>query len=78
MKNWIEIFGWYGAVAVIVAYALISFSFLDADNIWYHLIIGSGALGIMVVSFYKKSYQPAVLNLIFTLVAVVAILRIVF
>ena len=78
MKNWIEIFGWYGAVAVIVAYTLISFSFLDADNIWYHLIIGSGALGIMVVSFYKKSYQPAVLNLIFTLVAVVAILRIVF
>ena len=78
MKKFIEVFGWYGTIAIVLAYALVSFSVLEATNIWYQLLNGTGALGIVVVSFHKKTYQPGVLNLIWTLIALVAIANILF
>lgn len=77
MKEWfIEIFGWYGTIAIVLAYALVSFSVLSADSIWYQLLNGTGAVGIVVVSLHKRAYQPGVLNIIWTLIAVLAIINI--
>ena len=56
MKLAIEIFGWYGAMAILLAYALVSFSYIEPTNIWYQVLNGTGALGIVAVSFYKKAY----------------------
>ncbi|PIR41969.1 MAG: hypothetical protein COV30_00895 [Candidatus Yanofskybacteria bacterium CG10_big_fil_rev_8_21_14_0_10_37_15] len=78
MKTFIEIFGWYGTVAIVTAYALVSFSIIEPSNIWYQILNGTGALGIVAVSFHKKTYQPGILNLIWAVIAVVAILRIIF
>jgi len=74
----IELYGWYGTVAIVAAYVLVSFSILSATNIWYQVLNGTGALGIVLVSFHKNNYQPGVLNIIWTVIAVVAILKIVF
>ena len=74
----IEAFGWYGTVAIILAYILVSFSIIDPTNIWYQLLNGTGALGIVVVSFHHKNYQPGVLNTIWAIIAIVAILNIIF
>jgi len=71
-----EIFGWYGAVAIILAYVLVSFSIIDSTNIWYQILNGTGALGIAIDAFYDKNYQPVVLNAIWAVIAVVAILKI--
>lgn len=76
MKNFIEAFGWYGAGAIVLAYALVSFSLLEPISIYYQLLNVTGALGIVTVSFYKKTYQPGVLNIIWTIIALVAIVRI--
>ncbi len=76
MDRLIELFGWYGAVAIVLAYALVSFSILEPTNLWYQALNGSGALGIVAVSFYKKTYQPGVLNIVWTVIAFVAILQI--
>ncbi len=76
MKPFIEIFGWYGAIAIILAYALVSFSFLQATSIWFQLLNATGALGIVTVSFSKKDYQPGVLNIIWTAIALIAIVKI--
>ncbi len=77
MKNFIiEAFGWYGTVAIVLAYALVSFSLLEPTNIWYQILNGTGALGIVAVSFYKKTYQPGVLNIIWIFITVVAVLKI--
>ena len=73
----IEVFGWYGTVAIILAYVLVSFSVLDATNVWYQILNATGALGIVLVSFHKKNYQPGVLNIIWTIIAVVAIVKMV-
>lgn len=78
MKKFIEIFGWYGMIAILVAYALVSFSLLQPTNLIYQILNGTGALGIVLISFYKRTYQPGVLNIIWTLIAIIAILKILF
>ena len=74
----IELFGWYGTIAIVLAYVLVSFSVLDATNIWYQILNGTGALGIVCDAFYKKDYQPGILNIIWTVIAIIGILKMVF
>lgn len=75
-KIFIEIFGWYGTVAIVLAYVLVSFSVLQSNSIWYQILNGTGALGVVAVSFYKKTYQPGVLNIIWATVAIISIVNI--
>lgn len=72
----IEVLGWYGTTAIIGAYALNSFGLLSSLNINYQLLNLTGAIGITVVSFNKRDYQPGVLNFIWTIIALIAIIKI--
>jgi hypothetical protein len=73
----VEITGWYGAIAILAAYFLVSFEYLSTQDIYYHLLNGSGAIGLGWEAFVKKDYQPTVLNLVFFGIAVYALIRIV-
>lgn len=70
-----EVVGWYGTVAIIGAYGLSSFGLISPHNMWYQLLNLTGALGIVVISLTKKAYQPAVLNIIWTIIALIAIVQ---
>lgn len=70
-----EIIGWYGAVAIVAAYALNSFGFISSVSIYYQLLNFTGALGIAYISFYKKAYQPAILNIVWGIIALAAIVK---
>ena len=72
----IEAFGWYGAIGLLAAYALSSFDVLSPENIWYQIINITAALGIVTISFYKKTYQPAVLNLVWAVIGLLALINI--
>lgn len=72
-----EMIGWYGTVAILLAYALISFEVFSAKSFIYQILNGTGALGIVYISVKKKAYQPGVLNIIWALIAVIAILGLV-
>jgi len=72
-----ELFGWYGAGAILAAYALASFGVLDAEGLWYQVLNGTGALGILIVSYRKRALQPALLNTVWALIAVVAVVGII-
>ena len=74
----IEAVGWYGTIAIILAYILVSFSFLQPTSIYYQLLNATGAIGIVAVSFNKKAYQPGVLNIIWTIIALMAIVKMIF
>jgi hypothetical protein len=74
-KLLIETAGWYGALAILTAYILVSFEIISPTYIWYQILNGTGALGIVIVSFYKRAYQPGVLNLVWLLVALFALLQ---
>lgn len=79
MKNHIdEIIGWYGTVAIISAYALNSFGILPTTHLLYQSLNLTGALGIAYISLKKKTYQPGVLNLVWAVIAAIALLQILF
>lgn len=78
MKLFIETLGWYGAGAILLAYALVSFSVFDSTSVSYQILNASGALGIVIVSFSKKTYQPGVLNAIWLLIAIIGLAKVLF
>lgn len=76
-KNvFVEAFGWYGAVGLLAAYALGSFGVLSAGSVWYQVINVTAALGIVAVSFYKRAYQPGVLNIVWAVIGLMALIKI--
>ena len=71
-----EVIGWYGTVAIILSYALLSFGFFSLTDLAYQVLNFTGALGIIYISFKKKAYQPGVLNAIWGIIALISIIRI--
>ncbi len=71
-----EVAGWYGALALIAAYALVSFSVIAGDGVTFQLLNLTGAMGIIVIASYKKVRQSVVLNIFWGIVALVALVRI--
>ncbi len=69
----LEAVGWYGTGAIVLAYLLLSLGLLDSNGLPYQALNLSGALGIILISFKKKAYQPAVLNVVWAVIALLAI-----
>jgi hypothetical protein len=70
----LEIIGWYGPIAFIVGFALVSFGAIDGRSYTFQLLNLTGGISLALISFAKKAYQPAVLNVILTLIAVFTII----
>jgi hypothetical protein len=70
-----EFFGWYGVAAYISSYALVSFHIFTVDNIIYQAMNLTGALGLLIVSFQKRAYQPAVSNFLWAGIALFALTK---
>jgi multidrug transporter EmrE-like cation transporter len=76
MKKYTEVFGWYGVIAILLAYGLVSFSIIQPTSLAYQILNGTGALGIILDSIPEKNYQPMLLNTIWAIIAGVIILKI--
>ncbi len=77
MRNIItETLGWYGVVAIVGAYALLSFNVIHSGSLWYQGLNLTGAIGIVVDALDDKNTQPAVLNTIWAIIALIAIVKI--
>ncbi len=74
----IELMGWYGTVAIIGAYILVSFNMLNSTSITFQLLNLSGSMGLVALSYNKKVYQGAVLNVVWSGIAVAALVKIIF
>lgn len=73
-KNIAEIVGWYGTFAILLAYALVSFRIIPSSGYLYQALNLTGAVGIVVISIVKKVKQPAALNIVWAIIAFVAII----
>lgn len=73
---WSELLGWYGTIAIIGAYFLVSFRLLNAESAAYQLMNITGAIGIIVISLSRGVYQSVVLNVVWLLIAFVALIKI--
>ena len=69
-----EAIGWLGMIAILLAYALISFEIISSKSLLYQTLNGVGAIGIVFISFKKKAYQPGILNIIWAFIAIISII----
>lgn len=64
-----------GVLAILIAYALVTFNLVEVKSYPYQLLNLLGAVGLIVETTYNKDRQPAVLNSIWALVAIVGIVQ---
>lgn len=74
-KRLTSIIGWYGVIAIVGAYVLVSLSLVAAKSLTYQMLNLTGAIGIVIEAATKKDRQPIVLNVVWAVVAFVALVR---
>lgn len=73
-----EICGWYGMLAVFIAYTLVSFKVIPSSGTIYQLLnITGGAIGLIIVTAAKGVFQSVILNIFWAIVGVVALIGII-
>ena len=70
---WFDTIGWAGAVALLIAYAMVSHRKLEADSAMYQLLNISGSLLLAANTIFYGSYPSTFVNLIWAGIAVFAI-----
>jgi hypothetical protein len=65
--------GWYGVVAILGAYPLLSFGYIASTSLVYQFLNLSGATGVAIDAYVDRNVQPMVLNVVWALVALVAL-----
>jgi hypothetical protein len=70
----VELFGWYGALAVLGAYTAHTWKLLDSGFL-YQFLNCTGATGVGIAALTRRSYQAATLEFAWALVALAALLR---
>lgn len=71
----IEALGWYGAASVLFAYTLVSFNIISPHGWLYQLLNFTGASGVLVISYMKQAKQPALLNFVWAVIALIALIQ---
>ncbi len=70
-----ENLGWLGAIAVLSGYALLSIGLIKGDSFLYHGLMLIGSVGLAIITYRRRTYQPFIVNLVFSILAALAITR---
>lgn len=74
-SNPIEILGWYGITAILTAYVLINLGVLQVTSPFYQLLNLTGSFSIILESYNKQAYPSVVLNIIWCIIALFALIK---
>ena len=74
-QAWFDAIGWVGAIALLIAYALVSSKRLEGDSAAFQLLNISGSILLAANTIFYGSYPSTFVNLIWAVIAVVAIAR---
>jgi hypothetical protein len=69
-----ELAGWYGTAAILGAYALSSFGVLATTDRTYQALNLTGAIGVAIVCWRKRTWQAFWLEAIWAAIATVALI----
>jgi hypothetical protein len=72
---WFDAIGWAGAVALLVAYAMVSSRRLEGDSAAYQLLNISGSLLLAANTIFYGSYPSTFVNLIWAAIAAFSVVR---
>jgi hypothetical protein len=71
----IDVIGWIGAVAILVAYALVSTRKLEGTSIPYQLLNLAGGACLIANTIYYRAYPSTFVNLVWAGIAIYTIGR---
>jgi hypothetical protein len=69
----LEIIGWIGSIAILLAYGLNSYQKIRSDSRAFLFLNLSGGMLLMAYTFYKEAFANTFLNLVWVVVAVLAL-----
>jgi hypothetical protein len=69
----IEITGWVGSIAILLAYGLNSYQKIKSNSVFFLLLNLSGGVLLIVYSLYKHAYANIFINLVWVVIAVIAL-----
>jgi hypothetical protein len=72
----VETVGWLGMGAVLIAYLLLTAGVLQSTTLLFQAMNLLGSIALVVVCAYKRTWQPCVLNVIWSIIALGAVVRI--
>lgn len=72
----IEVYGWYGVLAVVGAYTLNSLGILGRHDLWYVGLNITGGLGLLIDNLSHKAWQSSVANIVWIIVGTYSLTRI--
>ena len=71
----IDIVGWVGAVALLMAYIFISTRRMEGDSASYQLLNLGGSALLMVNSFFYGAYPSSIVNIVWISIAMFTMFR---
>ncbi len=71
----VETLGWVGVLLIFSAFSLNSLGYLGSQSATYSVLNIIGSIGILVDAYNQRNYQPAVLNLLWAAVGILALAR---
>lgn len=77
MELLIEIIGWVGSIEVLLAYGLNSYQRLRSDSMVFYILNLTGGLALIFYTVYKAAYASAFINVVWVVIAAIAIVRVV-
>lgn len=78
MKRLVNNIGWCGALATLTAYFMVSYDILNPHDWRYQILNLLGAIGLGILCYFKKAYQPLIVNIIWGIVAISVLARLFF
>lgn len=76
MDLFINILGWIGSVEVLAAYGLNSYQKIKSDSILFYVLNLTGGLLLIVYSVYKEAFPNAFINIVWVIIAIIALLKV--
>ena len=75
MDSLYEIIGWIGTALIVAAYFLVSSKKVDSRSHLYQLMNLLGAIGVFVNAFRQKAWPIVTLEVVWGLIAVIALIK---
>ena len=75
IETFVDIFGWIGAILLLLAYGLVSKKRLEGDSICYQLLNAIGSVLLITNSYYYKAFPSVAVNVIWISIACMTIFR---
>jgi hypothetical protein len=75
MKLLIDIIGWAGSIAVVIAYGLNSYQKIKSNSLLFLLLNLIGGIFLIIYSIYYTAYANTFINVVWVSIAIPALIR---